>query len=579
MYRINLSYQALLALVAAAISLVATAPDQAEAQASNARVIGSQRLIDKLVEQADTMQCDKPLCSLPMTPITLTIRTPSSRHTRLILSSAKVAAPLTTYRNFPGSSESPRAQGPILLRGWTSADPTTGIRIPVAAFISRAAHRPTLSITAPIPSRRGSGSRGGESTSLSSLRLTLSELTAKTRRNARALSLSRFSFSGLQCGAYQAETSWRLTKEAAASPIVAAQATYPTLYIATDFDPQFATRARCSTVASCNDVIMNTLHAAAVLYETQLGYSLTVARQFGPTNLGNETAPSVILDRAQQVSLLPRLQFMHTGSQTTDNQVDLFNFFTGRTMDDKTIGIAYVGTACRNSQSEFAQAVVEYVSDILNPVIVAHELGHTLNATHTSSGIMRPNLSSNTPRSFSSPSLLAISSHLDTWYSQCRQGTSEGIATPTPTSTPRAGGGGSTSPNPYAGKPITLGLSIRSPSPKSVSVTATVTTVNSGCSVSIRSGITSLAALNGEMLVQFTPTENTTTKTGAATFRVKPSEAQDPNVYFVAAHTCADGTTLEVSRVQKFNPNRIRGVSNSQRSKRIWLNTLRKSIR
>jgi hypothetical protein len=569
----------LVTLIAAASSLLSATPILAQVESPNARVLGSHRVLEQLVQRAAATQCDQPLCSLPTGPITFTIRTPTSPHTRITLTSAKLAAPVSESSKLQATSEAPRAQGPILLRGWTTVDPATGIKNPVAAFISRSTQNPTLSITAPLGSRRTRTRYRGESASLVSLSVALSELPRTNRRNARAPRLSRFAFSGLICGTTHAEKSWRFTTQAAASSLVTAQASYPTLYIATDFDPQFATRARCATVSACNDAIMNALHTAAVFYETQLGYTLAVARQFGPTTLGSETAPSAILDRAQQLSLQPRIQFVHTGSHTIDNQVDLFTFFTGRTMDDKTIGIAFVGTACRNDRSEFGQLVVQHVSNSLNPVIAAHEMGHTLNATHTSSGIMRPHLSNNPPRSFSSSSLLEISSHLDTWYSECRQGMSQGYASPTATPTPRSGSGGSTSPNPYAGKPVTLGLSVSSPLPKTVALTATVSAVNPNCSVSIRSGTTSLATRNGAVLVQFTPTETATTKTGSARFRVKPSGAHNSNVYFVAAYTCTDGATLEVSRVQRFNPNRIRGISSSQRSKRIWLNSLRQSIR
>jgi len=357
---------------------------------------------------------------------------------------------------------------------------------------------------------------------------------------------------------------------------VTSQGIYPTLYIATDYDALFASRIRCNTPTACNDALLRVLHATAVFYEEQLGYTLTVARQFGPTSVSSTTVPSQLLDSAQQSSLIPRFSFLHTGTNIAENQVDLFHFFTGRTMDEKTIGIAYVGTACKNEQSEFSQAVIQHVSDELNPVTTAHETGHTLNALHTTSGIMRPNLSGNTPKSFSSASLLAISGHLDAWYRECRQGTAEGSATPTPTPTPR--GGGSSSSNPYTGKPVTVQLAVLSAAPKTVSINTTVTSIAENCSVRIRSGTTSLGALRGAVLTEFSPTALSTAKTGSARFQVKPSNSTKANIYFVAEHSCADGTILEVSRVQKFNPNRVRGVSRTQRSKRAWLQVLRESI-
>lgn len=556
-------------------TLCCTFAQTALAESPNSWVRGSHQHLTALLNDTQRSTCHDLVCPIPLTPITLTIRTPSMPLARVRFTSAELASP-STETTYP-SQIAPvgKQQRPILLRGWIQSRIPSKQLLPIAATITRSTKIPVLSITAPSL-RRGKQTMAS---SLSSTHVLLTELMQPSKRNARSRETSSFAATNVRCGVTPpGDYPRRPTQAAASAPSpVTARATFPTLYIATDFDQQFAKRARCSSVPACNDAIINVVHATAVLYESQLGYTLTVARQFGPTTIGNTTSPTSVLDAAQVLSLTPRSQFLHTGSQTTENQVDLFQFFTGRTMDEKTIGIAYVGTACRNDQTEFSQSVVQYVSEGLNPVIAAHEIGHTLNALHTSSGIMRPNLSNNTPKSFSSSSLLTISNHLDAWYSECRQGLAPGATTPTPTPTPRPGGGSSSS-NPYSGKPVTVGLAPQSFQPKTFSLRTTVTSINPTCAVIIRAGTTSLGALRGEGLVSFTPTEITTTKTGAALFRVKPGSTSNSNVYFVAEHSCTDGTVLEVSRVQKFNPNRIRGISRSQRSKRIWLNALRESL-
>jgi hypothetical protein len=48
-------------------------------------------------------------------------------------------------------------------------------------------------------------------------------------------------------------------------------------------------------------------------------------------------------------------------------------------------------------------------------------------------------------------------------------------------------------------------------------------------------------------------------------------------VYFVGEHTCSDGTILEVSRVRKIDPNRIKGIRNRV-SKRTWIKALKSAL-
>jgi hypothetical protein len=559
-----------LSILLTALTVWSTFIQSAAGESPNSWVRGSESQLFALLSNADRAHCVEVTCPIPTKPIVLTIRTPISSTIRALITSAELASP---QRDPPPSGSPQEYQTliqPILLRGWIWPNGTSAGPQPMAATITRSTRNPMLSITSPALRRNA---RGGVE-HLSSIKVALQSVNHATKRNARAVRSSRFAFTGTQCGTRNPspQDSYRAQPVTARASITT-QATFPTLYIATDFDPQFASRVRCSSVPKCNDEIIRILHATAVLYETQIGYTLKVARQFGPTPIGDATIATAVLDAAQLRSLQPRATFLHTGSQTSDNQVDLFQFFTGRTMDEKTIGIAYVGTACRNDQAEFSQAVVQYVSDNLNPTIAAHEIGHTLNALHTSTGIMRPNLSSNTPKSFSSSSLLTISNHLSTWYPECRQGLTSGVSTPTPT--PQGNGSSS---NPYTGRPVTVGLTLKSLLPKTVSISTTVTSISPACSVIIRGGITSMKSLRGEVVVQFTPTENTTTKTGTAAFRIKPGSINNSNIYFVAEHSCTDGTILEVSRVQKINPNRIRGISRSQRSKRTWLKTLRESI-
>jgi hypothetical protein len=548
----------------------------AEAEFLNSWARGSSSKFSELIAKAASTRCNSATCQLQISPIVVNFKTQRSGILRATLTSAELAAPIIS-----GSAESNpevatrRQDGPLLLRGWFYPVNSTKTPAPVAAVITRSSSTPILFMSALKLDDLQASSQIAALNRVTSLRLELKQLNQSKAKNARSELSSRYAFQNLSCAAshYRQRGS---QSTAAKNPDIRANRSYPTLYVATDFDQQFSGKTRCSSVSACNDRIVRILHGSAVFYESQLGYTLTVARQFGPTAIGDETKPEQLLDAAQQSSLLARQQYLHTGANNTDNQVDVFQFFTGRTMDDRTIGIAYVGTACKNNQSPFSQAVVQNVSDVLNPITAAHEIGHLLNATHTTSGIMRPNLGNNTPKSFASSSLLEISTHLAAWYSECRQGFTEYLDTPTPTPTPR--GSGPTRANPFTGKPITVKLTVSSPTRQTVSLSTTVTSITPQCPVIIRGGTTSLGALRSKPLIQFTPSELTTSKTATVGFKVNPTSSDGYNVYFVAEHTCGDGSILEVSRVQRFNPNRIRGISSSKRSKKSWLDALRRSL-
>lgn len=568
--------------VLASLLLHITHLNYAHSESSNGWVRGSRKQLERLASQASKRTCDRAVCPLGLTPIELSVRTASSRLMRLTLTSAELSAPLTTTSRDGTQPTDPqsvttRRRGPVLLRGWLHAPHTAHDRsrsrpLPVAAALTHSSSDSQLYITAPLGRRNQRGRQGR----LTALRVAVSEVSSPRGRNARAESPSPTSLAAFQCGANDTHSLFRSPHDSTVKPLTAAPITYPALYIATDFDSRFAERIRCSSLSRCNDAIIRIIHGTSVFYETQLGYTLAVARQFGPTEIGDVTVATEVLNAVQQRSLVPRLDFVHTGTSTVENQVDLFQFFTGRTMEGKTIGIAYVGTLCRNDRSEFSQSIVQHVSDGLNPITTAHEVGHALSATHTSSGIMRANLSGSTPREFASTSLAEMSGYLNTSYAECRRGMERGVITPTPT--PRPGGGGSTPSNPYVGKPVTLDLRVKSPVPRTVTFTATVTSLAPGCSVTIRSGITSLRSLRGEPLTQFSPVDLTTVRTGTVSFRVKPTKTSRFAVYFVAEHSCSDGTILEVSRVRRFNPNSVRGISRSQRSKKRWIEALRQSV-
>lgn len=108
---------------------------------------------------------------------------------------------------------------------------------------------------------------------------------------------------------------------------------------------------------------------------------------------------------------------------------DLVVFFTNRDItsggSSGTVGIAWTGTVCRNAS--YAFAIVETRTSSFINRVTAHEIGHTLNALHTSScpgGLMYPIVNhSCTSESFTSTSVSQINSHLSRYNACLGRGT------------------------------------------------------------------------------------------------------------------------------------------------------------
>ncbi len=182
--------------------------------------------------------------------------------------------------------------------------------------------------------------------------------------------------------------------------------------------------------ANANTRIQTIVNAASAIYGNDLAMSLSIDSQL--VDNSPLSYPASITNPESFLELF--------SNQDIKGSSNAGVLFTDRTFDDSVIGIAYLGVICRIPSASYA--AIRRFQDALDPIILAHEIGHTLSAVHVSDGIMTTSLNpSNPPSSFSASSINEIASHVQT-YGSCMASVSPN---PTPTATPTSGGSGSAS--------------------------------------------------------------------------------------------------------------------------------------
>ena len=266
------------------------------------------------------------------------------------------------------------------------------------------------------------------------------------------------------------------------------------LTIPTDADYQYY----LATEGSTNSSIAATINSANVIYGAQLGLTLQIVGQsFYSTSSQPYTssASGTLLDQFRRNSDLP--------------DSGIYHLFTGKQMDDGVIGVAYVGAACSN----FGYAVTQRVQSALRPIVLAHEVGHNLSATHDDSSpttIMATALSgSNPPSQFSQKSINEARGYVDSSAGSCmlQGGGGSPTSTPTPVATTavptatRTPGAGTPVPTAPPGSTATPGGGgsggggAGGPSPTPLPAAALIASVTSSGGVSLR--VSSAGTLSG----------------------------------------------------------------------------------
>ena len=150
------------------------------------------------------------------------------------------------------------------------------------------------------------------------------------------------------------------------------------LEISTDADYEYYRIYRSETAAT----IQSILNTAEAIYTSQLGIRFDLIRQHAFQN--GDTQP---LTSADSLSLLN--QFRDTRNERNHlGQADVFQLFTGKNLFGSIIGLSYVGPVCQDPS--YSVSLVMRVSNSIQALVSAHELGHTLGATHPEDTLPSP---------------------------------------------------------------------------------------------------------------------------------------------------------------------------------------------
>ncbi len=186
------------------------------------------------------------------------------------------------------------------------------------------------------------------------------------------------------CGVVAEELALPATAAATAggAPSTATATGLREIELGTEADALYVSQSGGASAANAR--ILSIVNMVNGIYETDLGLTnrIVVQRTHATTDPYTTTDSGNLLDQF-------RAQFMANVATVYDDAM----LFSGRNFDGTTVGVAFVEAACSPWRFGISQS---YANDTTTGLIVAHELGHTLGAQHTSAGIMTPAISGET---------------------------------------------------------------------------------------------------------------------------------------------------------------------------------------
>ncbi len=227
-------------------------------------------------------------------------------------------------------------------------------------------------------------------------------VTGATGKKSALARVSESALSGRRCGdtagplaaiPHHSHTSNPLLRTlTGAPPPTAPSVTLREVKIAAIADFQYFSEAGANSTTVSNRIaaLMNSVSA---IYERDLGVTITLSTIYLHPSAGDPYTT----DDAEQ--LLVKI----ANNKATYGSADIYHLLTGRNIygliggnpNYSVVGLAYLAQAC--TESGFPYSVSEKLSDTLDYLIIAHELGHNFGANHdqfqtSPSTIMFPSL-------------------------------------------------------------------------------------------------------------------------------------------------------------------------------------------
>ena len=152
-----------------------------------------------------------------------------------------------------------------------------------------------------------------------------------------------------------------------------------------------------------------TINAVDGIYERELGLRVEI----GDVTIWEDANDPYT--HTDALDLLVQLRSYWNGNKTGVPR-DVVHLFTGKELDDATVGIAYVGVVCSRTNGYSLSQDIQ--SSFLEGMLVAHEIGHALGSQHDANGstpryIMYASLGGLNLDEFSDQSLNAIGNYID----------------------------------------------------------------------------------------------------------------------------------------------------------------------
>lgn len=230
---------------------------------------------------------------------------------------------------------------------------------------------------------------------------------SKNLRTAHSKAKANFvaSFSRFACGA--ADFSSELASYQVPNQHLLSQAQQTLLLsLSADADYEFYQKYGAKTFAEIESII-NTVDS---IYLNQLNLDIQV------NDIKAFSGSSQPYKDSEGTALLEEFR-VYNNSYKRLKRADAYHLFTGKSIQPYgMVGLSYVGAFCQEGGS-YSYGLTQYYPSPVQVIITAHEIAHGLGATHTDSGIMMANLSSN-PRVFSSQSISEINSYVQR-YGTC----------------------------------------------------------------------------------------------------------------------------------------------------------------